>query len=37
MTVEKEQRKGKTERKWTADEETGGSYTRTQNWKTSTY
>ena len=37
MAVEKQQRKGKTERKWRADEETGGSYKRTQNWETSTY
>ena len=37
MAVEKQQRKGKTERKWRADEETGGSYTRTQKWETSTY
>ena len=34
--VEKQQRKGKTDRKWRGDEETGGSYTRTQNWDTST-
>ena len=26
-----------TDRKWRADEETGRSYTRTQNWDTSTY
>ena len=31
MAVEKLQRK--TDRKWRADEETGGSYTRTQNWE----
>ena len=37
VAVEKQQRKGKTERKWRADEETGGSYTRTQKWETSTY
>ena len=36
MAVEKLQRKAKTEKKWRADEETGGSYTRTQNWDTST-
>ena len=33
IVVEKQQTKGKTERKWRADEETGGSYTRTQNWE----
>ena len=37
MAVEKQQRKGKTDRKWREDEETGGSYTRTQNWDTGTY
>ena len=37
MAVEKQQRKEKTERKWRADEETGGSCTRIQNWETSTY
>ena len=31
MVVEKQQTKGKTEGKWRTDEETGGSYTRTQN------
>ena len=36
MAVEKQQRKGKTDRKGKADEETSGSYTRTQNWDTST-
>ena len=36
MAVEKQQRKGMTDRKWRADEETGRSYTRTQNWVTST-
>ena len=29
MAVEKQQRKRKTGRKWRANEETGGSYTRT--------
>ena len=37
VAVEKQQRKGMTDRKWRADEETGRSYTRTQNWDTSTY
>ena len=37
VAVEKQQRKGKTKRKWRADEKTGGSYTRTQNWETSSY
>ena len=36
MAVEKQQRKEKTDRKGRADEETGESYTRTQNWDTST-
>ena len=36
VAVEKQQRKGKTDKKWRADEETGGSYTSTQNWDTST-
>ena len=36
MAVEKQQRKGKTDKKWRADEETGGSYTSTQIWDTST-
>ena len=34
VAVEKQQRNGKTERKWRVDEETGGSYPRTQNWET---
>ena len=29
MAVEKQQRRRKTERKWIANEETGGSYMRT--------
>ena len=37
MAVEKQQRKGMTDRKWREDEETVRSYTRTQNWDTSTY
>ena len=37
MGVEKQQRKGKTDRKWKEDEETAESYTRTQNWDIGTY
>ena len=33
MVVEKQQTKGKAEKKRRADEETGESYTRTQNWE----
>ena len=38
VAVEKQQRKGKTDRKWRADEETGGwKLYETQNWDTGTY
>ena len=37
MEKKQKKKKKKTERKWRVNEESGGSYTRIQNWETSTY